>query len=107
MSLMISHCGCKNKSAEKDVTTPISQIIEVDSTTLDIYDQDIAYLREKFPREKEAIKALENIKQLFVQNNYAITKPEDLEEYYRNLEIFSEFVDKQSFIVKDRLSSMH
>lgn len=80
-------------------------IIEASPATMAIYDQDIQYVRDVL-HGQEAATALSNIKQLFLDNNYAITSPEDVQTYLDNVHIFYEFMKTQSDHAQNMVSDM-
>ncbi len=80
-------------------------VIEASPSLMTIYDQDIKYVRDEL-HGHEAAEALASIKQLFIDNNYAISNPGDIQQYLENVFIFKEFMKTQSRHAQNRVSDM-
>ncbi len=111
ISLGLASCNNEEKQTETiqggDVTKAGEKpqvIIEATPEMMKLYDEDIEYVETL--GGKAAAEAMRNIKQLFIDNNYVISSEKDVTEYYKNVNVYSEFISTQPEEVVDRLSNL-
>lgn len=80
-------------------------IIESSPDKMPLFDESIRYIANNLHNAKAA-QALRNLKQLFMVNNYKIDTPIEIEKYYYNLKVYTDFIETQPEEVVDLLSAI-
>ncbi len=95
--------ACNHKPVDQKNTNLSTEgvVVEASAELMEVYDEDINYLKRK-KNTDEAVQSLENIKQLFMDNNYVLDTPELVEEYNLNVKRFSDCIEEQPFFVRNR-----
>lgn len=89
--------------ASKAGAENLNVIIEATPAMMELYDEDITFISTTLGI-RDAADALQNIKQLFIDNNYSIASEDAIREYHKNLNVYIEFIGTQTEDVVDRLS---
>jgi len=95
----------KNLLSNEDTSNQSTVIIECSPEQLLEYDDAVNYISNDLHNETAA-QALRNIKQLFINNNFCISSPLEVEKYNHYLRVYANFIASQPDSVVDRLSAM-
>lgn len=100
----LPYCAIVSKSKDSTRYNIDKSIITSSSDRMPLYDAHIKLITEDLHNESAA-QALSNIKQLFMNNNYTLSSPSLVQEYYRNFIVYLDFYKTQSTQIQDKLDS--
>lgn len=100
----LPYCQIKSKDKDSIYYDTQKSVITTSADVIPLYDAHIQYIANDL-KNPNAAEALSNIKKLFVNNNYHISTPELLEEYYKNFRIYTAFYKAQPLRVRDKLDN--
>jgi hypothetical protein len=102
-------CGSSNVPTSgriEEVDISAGHMIFLDNAVqLEYYDNLIHYLQYDLSAI-DAAKAIQDIKNLFVKNEWVLDSPETVSAYYKNMEIFVDFYNRQPLSIQDKIEDM-